>query len=193
MVAALGYFGKFPGLGDFVRGGDISRRFVTAWDDFLQQGFLASRAALGDGWMDAYQTAPIWRFALGRGVIEAGVYTGVMMPSQDAVGRLFPLTIVRAGLPPLGGLADDGYYLPLEDAALAMLDSLRSKPDLEMMLEGGAAPDGTAPVDDGVCDWLSAPGAEYGTPLALQSTGLPTPAAFATLLTQDTSTWVGTS
>ena len=188
MSAAFGYFGKFPALGDFVRGG-VSRRFVNAWDPFLQNGFLASREALGEGWREAYQTAPIWRFAIGADVIEGGPYYGVMMPSQDAVGRLFPLTLVAQG--ESVALGDGDFFIPLEDAALNMLDSLRGKPELEAMLAALPMPEGTAPLAPGQSRWLSAPGEEYGAPLGLACEGLPRGTAFNTLLNQNTSDWSG--
>jgi type VI secretion system protein ImpM len=188
MSAAFGYFGKFPALGDFVRG-NVSRRFVDAWDTFLQEGFLASRAALGDGWREAYQTAPIWRFALGESVIKGGPYYGVMMPSQDAVGRLFPLTLIAQGAP--APLSDGGFFIPVEDAALNMLDSLRGKAELEAMLDALPEAGSSIPVAADQSRWLSAPGEEYGAPLGLATTGLPMGLSFNTLLNQDVSDWTG--
>ena len=87
-----GCFGKLRGNGDFV-----TRRlppcFVGPWDAMLQAGLLAGRAALGRAWLDAYLTAPLWRFALGGGVIGENGWVGVLMPSVDGAGRHFPLTI----------------------------------------------------------------------------------------------------
>ncbi|MBL4805915.1 MAG: type VI secretion system-associated protein TagF [Rhodobacteraceae bacterium] len=191
MAGAFGFYGKIPALGDFMRGGTISRAFVTAWDPFLQAGFLASRAALGDDWAETYQTAPIWRFSLGAGVIDGGPYTGVMMPSQDAVGRVFPLTLVVASAPPRGGLDTRDYYLPIEDAALNMLDSLRGKIDLENAILNLETPDITTETPDNLSEWLSAPDEGYGQPLGLSHAGLPSETSFQTLLTQDVSTWSG--
>jgi len=188
MAAAFGYFGKFPALGDFVRG-SVSRRFVDEWDAFLQHGFLHSREAMGESWRETYQTAPIWRFALGEDVIKGGPYFGVMMPSQDAVGRLFPLTLVAQGAP--AALGDDGFFIPLEDVALNMLDSLRGKPELEAMLAALPEPAAAAPLPAGQSRWLSAPGEDFGSPLGLACDGLPGDAAFPTLLTQNTSDWSG--
>jgi type VI secretion system protein ImpM len=189
MAAAFGYFGKFPALGDFVRGG-VNRQFVEPWDRFLQEGFLASRAALGARWEETYQTAPIWRFALGEKVIKGGPYFGVMMPSQDAVGRVFPLSLLARGTP--AALDDDGFFIPLEDVALNMLDSLRGKSELEAMLAGLPEAAAGALLPENQSRWLSAPGEDYGTPLGLACTGLPAGRAFTTLLTQDVSDWAGT-
>ncbi len=191
MAGAFGFFGKIPALGDFIRGGDISRVFVTAWDGFLQSGFLASREALAGDWRDAYQTAPIWRFSLGASVIDGGPYTGVMMPSQDAVGRLFPLTIVAASPPPADGLESREFYLPIEDAALDMLDALRGKSDLESKVAKFEFPDILAAITADSSEWLSAPDAGFGKPLGLSHMGLPSKNSFQTLFTQDVSNWVG--
>ncbi len=189
MGAAVGYFGKFPALGDFVRAG-IGRKFIEPWDHFLQTGLLASREAMGEeSWRAAYQTAPIWRFALGAGLVADGPYYGVMMPSQDAVGRLFPLTLVAAGPPP--ALNDAAFFVPLEDAALNMLDSLRSKPELEAMLAALPDPTTTGTAGPQQSLWLSAPDEGFGTPLGLSCAGLPEGSAFNTLLTQDISDWSG--
>ncbi len=188
MSAAFGYFGKFPALGDFVRG-NVSRRFVEAWDTFLQEGFLTSREALGEGWREAYQTAPIWRFAVGEHLIKGGPYFGVMMPSQDAVGRLFPLTLVAQGAP--APLNDGGFYIPVEDAALNMLDSLRGKAELEAMLAALPEASASLPLPSDQSRWLSAPDEDYGAPLGLACMGLPTGRAFNTLLNQDVSDWTG--
>jgi len=191
MSGTFGFFGKIPALGDFMRGGNISREFVNAWDPFLQSGILASRAALADGWGEAYQTAPIWRFAIGRDVISGGPYMGVLMPSQDAVGRLFPLTIVAASAPPEAGLKDSEYYLPIEDAALDMLDALRGKSDLENAVSVFDQPEILSGIADNTCEWLSAPDEGYGKPLGLSHIGLPDAGSCQTLFTQDFSRWLG--
>ena len=95
-----GYFGKVSTHGDFV-----SRRLpaglVAAWDGWLQQCIRASRARLGDRWLQHYLTSPVWRFAVSPGVLGPAGLGGVMMPSVDRVGRYFPLMIGATGAPPL--------------------------------------------------------------------------------------------
>src|SRR5919109_2865533 len=39
---------------------------------------------------------PAWRFVLGPGVVGANAWAGLMLPSVDAVGRYFPLTVACA-------------------------------------------------------------------------------------------------
>ena len=72
MPAAFGFYGKLPGEGDFV-----SRRlpweFTSAWDDWMQQGLVASRHALGGRWLELYLSAPVWRFQIAAGVSSDGI------------------------------------------------------------------------------------------------------------------------
>src|SRR5438105_12091900 len=92
-----GWYGKIPSLGDFA-----SRRlpqpFISAWDAWLQHAMAASRADLGQRWLDVYLLSPIWRFALFPDVVGQMGWAGLLMPSVDKVGRHFPLTLAA----PLG-------------------------------------------------------------------------------------------
>lgn len=89
----VGFYGKLPSHGDFLRG-RVSDAFVTAWDAWLQECLPSSRAALGDRWLDVYLTSPVWRFACAPGLCGSGLAIGVMAPSVDRVGRYFPLTLI---------------------------------------------------------------------------------------------------
>jgi len=151
--AIPGWYGKLPCLGDFA-----SRRlpgeFIRTWDSWLQDVLQATRAALGEAWLDSYLTMPIWRFVLWPGLVEASGWAGVLMPSVDRVGRQFPLTLAVA-LPSDAAAAHavfEGatWFADLEDAALGVLDPTRSPDDLERVLAEHAfpaappaAPDGT--------------------------------------------------
>jgi type VI secretion system protein ImpM len=90
--SAVGYHGKLIAKGDFVTR-RLPRSFVGPWDSWLQDIIGGSRERMGDAWLDAYLTSPIWRFALSPGLCGAGAAAGVLMPSVDRVGRYFPLTI----------------------------------------------------------------------------------------------------
>lgn len=92
----VGFFGKLPSRGDFVRAG-LPRGFVDPWDAWLQAVLPASRMALGSRWHDAWMVAPVWRFALAPGVCGPDAAVGVLMPSVDRAGRHFPLTIALLG------------------------------------------------------------------------------------------------
>ncbi|HJQ56724.1 MAG TPA: type VI secretion system-associated protein TagF [Vineibacter sp.] len=120
--ARVGFFGKLPGRGDFVRR-DLPNAFVDTWDAWVQQGMEASRATLGDAWLDSWLCAPIWRFAIPNGICGPDGWAGVMMPSVDRAGRYFPLTLVApapAGVPSAAMLAGD-WIAGLEGAALSAL------------------------------------------------------------------------
>ena len=93
MAIDVGFFGKLPSHGDFLRR-RVSDAFVGVWDGWLQECIAASRAELGDRWLDIYLTSPAWRFACAPGVCGPAAVVGVMVPSVDRVGRYFPLTLV---------------------------------------------------------------------------------------------------
>jgi type VI secretion system protein ImpM len=98
LVLEVGFYGKLPSHGDFLRR-RVSDAFVGVWDGWLQECLTASRTSLGDRWLDVYLTSPVWRFACAKGICGPAPVIGVMVPSVDRVGRYFPLTLV-AELPP---------------------------------------------------------------------------------------------
>jgi type VI secretion system ImpM family protein len=93
-----GWFGKIPALGDFV-----SRRlppeFIEPWDQWLSEELFGAQQALGANWLQSYLNAPIWRFALTPGALDAQHWLGVLMPSVDRIGRQFPLTFAASFAP----------------------------------------------------------------------------------------------
>jgi type VI secretion system protein ImpM len=89
----VGFYGKLPSHGDFLRR-RVSEGFVAGWDRWLQGGMAATRAALGDRWLEVYLTSPVWRFACAAEACGPQPVLGVMAPSVDRVGRYFPMTIV---------------------------------------------------------------------------------------------------
>lgn len=128
-----GWYGKLACLGDFASR-RLSRAFVERWDGWLQQVLPASRAQLGDGWLEAYLTSPVWRFVEwaepgASPATAAAVNVGVLMPSVDKVGRYFPLCVAAA----LPGLVAGAIELRallqwldrIEALALATLDTRR--------------------------------------------------------------------
>lgn len=109
-LPAAGFFGKIPSRGDFIRRG-LSSSLIDVWEAWVGQAIGASRALLGDGWDEAWMVAPVWRFTLADGVCGTAPVLGLMMPSVDRVGRLYPLMIAveltgQTGMPdPDEGLA----------------------------------------------------------------------------------------
>ena len=98
MTCLPGWYGKFPGLGDFSQR-RLPADFVAPWDAWLQAGITHSKVALGSNWLDSYLTAHIWHFVLMPEVVDSQCWAGVWMPSVDKVGRYFPFTLAVA-LPP---------------------------------------------------------------------------------------------
>ena len=88
----VGVFGKLPALGDFLLRG-LPAGFADPWHGWLADGLATCREMLGDGWLAAYLEAPVWRFALAGDACGPDPVTGVLMPSVDAVGRYFFLTL----------------------------------------------------------------------------------------------------
>lgn len=88
----VGFYGKLPSKGDFVRAG-LSRAFVGAWDNWLQAVMPISRCDPGDTWW----VMCAWRFAFDPGICGPCPATGVLLPSADRVGRRFPLVIAAEG------------------------------------------------------------------------------------------------
>jgi len=123
---ACSLFGKLPSKRDFVAI-NAPRRFLTAWENWLQAGVAASREQLGQGWQEAYLSAPIWRFWLGRDIGGAET-AGALMPSVDGIGRYFPLTVFAAApdgmtIDPPTINAMDEWFGSIEASMLAVLEA----------------------------------------------------------------------
>lgn len=89
---AAGWYGKLPGLGDFAMR-RLPPQFVERWDQWLQAGLRGmphARRASDDG-----AFAPVRRFWLAPGVVDALAWTGLLMASADRAGRRFPLTVAQ--------------------------------------------------------------------------------------------------
>ncbi len=124
----VGFYGKLPSHGDFLRR-RVANDFVDAWDGWLQEFFAASRAALGNRWLDVYLTSPAWRFACAAGTFGAAPVVGLMVPSVDRVGRYFHLTLVAALAPDADVVAAatalDGFFDRAERLAIETLEAER--------------------------------------------------------------------
>lgn len=112
-----GLYGKVPAHGDFVRR-ILPTSFVGPWDTWLQDGMATARGRLGDRWAAVWDAAPPWRFALPAGACGPDAVAGVLLASEDMVGRRFPITLA-ALLPPGAALPAPAWFAALEAAALA--------------------------------------------------------------------------
>jgi type VI secretion system protein ImpM len=123
--SAAGFCGKLPARSDFVTR-RVPLSFVEPWHDWLAAALSGMREALGEDWLDAYLYGPIWRFAVPSGVVGPTAMAGTLMPSVDAVGRYFPLTIATA-LPSVAALTaivtlGAAWFAEIEALSLAALD-----------------------------------------------------------------------
>jgi len=184
-MGTCGFYGKLPGEGDFVTR-RLPWEFTAAWDDWLQQGMQASRAALGEGWLERYLSAPIWRFQLAPGVCGPLAWRGLFFASVDRVGRYFPLTLAFAGgsAPAPGGVAstlagDAGGWLAAEDAGLAGLAPKLLLDDFDRAIQALAEP-ATDPADAGATAAVHfyCAGSDEAPPLRLAFPTLPPAAQF---------------
>ena len=139
----VGLYGKLPSKRDFIA---ISapRGFLDAWEPWIQGGVSASTMRLGNQWKPVFLRAPIWRFWLG-GQVCGETVMGAFMPSLDAVGRYFPLTLfVRAEpgqpLPPPEIEPQDEWFEAVETLLLSTLDDGASFDDTLAGLRGLASP-----------------------------------------------------
>lgn len=107
-------FGKLPGHGDFVSRG-IPGDLRSAIDHWLSDWIAASRADRAETFEADYEAAAPWLF-------EGPNATAVLMPSMDAVGRLFPL-LVRTAPDRMTQAVYDAMVDALVEASLA--DDLR--------------------------------------------------------------------
>jgi len=189
--AAIGCYGKIPARGDFIRQG-LPRGFVEAWDAWFGGMLTASRARLGEDWLDAWLKAPVWHFVLAAGVCGADAAIGLWMPSVDRVGRHFPL-VLAAVVPDaepgeliLGG---GGFLAAAAAAGLAAVTADAPPEALcARLVEAARQPPGAAPVDPALCPRSGAlwwtEGAPRVRPGSFASPSLPQAAAFAAMLDQ---------
>ena len=135
MGSKMGIYGKLPSHGDFLIR-NLGRSFTEPWDQWLQQGIMASQAQLEGQWLENYLVSPIWRFALSENICGEQCWAGVVMPSVDRVGRYFPLTIA-APLPPksnLLGLFRD-HQIWFSQCEKLALDALNEVCSLDQLLQ----------------------------------------------------------
>jgi type VI secretion system protein ImpM len=149
-------------LGDFFHL-QLEASFIRTWDGWVQKVLAESRTALAERWQACYLTAPIWRFSLHQAVVGAPM-SGVMMPSVDRVGRMFPLTLVARG-----GCVDEACFAALEDVALATLDAQMGRDDLAKALAQVHSDGAGVPPDHG-SRWEAM---LEDTPLQMTCAGLP--------------------
>lgn len=107
-----GWYGKLPAAGDFVQR-RLPAAFVEPWDAACREALIANASRLGDAWPEAFLAMRPWRFAIAAGPCGGASWVGVVGPSRDRVGRVFPLTVAA---PLSHGVADEAWFAAAEAA-----------------------------------------------------------------------------
>jgi type VI secretion system protein ImpM len=130
-VVAPGVFGKLPARADFVTRG-LTMSFTEPWHAWLVRGLLFAAEDLAARFEPAYMAAPVWRFIIPSGACGPVPAAGVMLPSVDAVGRRFPLTLAAVSDTlggPLALVAAASWFDALEESGR---DALAGDPDIDV-------------------------------------------------------------
>lgn len=165
---ALAVYGKHPAKGDFLDYG-VPGALKPLLEGWLDTVLAQARDVLGAEWQTVWPQAPLLRFWLGEGIWGTPV-AGVIAPSQDRVGRRFPLVLLaleEAGtaLPPPVIDADQVWY----DAACAHLSAVLAQGDLggpADLLVGAPILALTDPTPGPAAFWAVRPGVDVGNLLA---------------------------
>ncbi|QUJ78119.1 type VI secretion system-associated protein TagF [Sulfitobacter albidus] len=119
-------YGKHPAFGDFLSHG-LPHPILHKLDAWLERVLPTVRKGLGDDWEAAWAAAPTLYFWLGPDIIGVPLL-GLMAPSQDKVGRRFPLVLGLSDVitpPPVHRGHDATPFLALS----AHLDRFEVPPD----------------------------------------------------------------
>lgn len=119
---SCGLFGKLPQQPDFVSR-NLPEALTAYWHQWLQSALRVSREQMGEEWLDAYLTSPVWHFAVNAGVCCENAVVGTMIPSVDEVGRYFPLIVAHTGdHRPWCAYLDSEWFIDAERVALSALN-----------------------------------------------------------------------
>ncbi|ASW03622.1 type VI secretion-associated protein (plasmid) [Paraburkholderia aromaticivorans] len=105
----VGFYGKLPGAGDFVKR-RLPRDFVDAWDLHFQRAVENGRRELGQQWTNAWREGAAWRFALPPQVCGTSAWCGVTTPALDRLGREFPMVLASPCVGDLTRVLDNAAW-----------------------------------------------------------------------------------
>jgi type VI secretion system protein ImpM len=201
--------GKVPKRGDFLTH-NISPPLRDVLFEWCQATLAVSREQLGQGWLNAYLTSPVWHFGGAPGVFAEQGVIGTMIPSIDRVGRHFPFMVLSE----FSGSGFEAWRQPewsarTEECVLAVLDDDWDEENWQRRLEAIDVPSTTPsrlcwpkakgnlmiPAGADESEWLRAlferrpgqavwwtQGSAYVEPSTLITEGLPKVAQFAAML-----------
>jgi type VI secretion system ImpM family protein len=125
-------FGKIPAFGDFVRV-QGSGQEVLVLDQWLEEGIYSSKRKLQHTWDQTFRKSPAYHI-LYHAPQTPFFLTGILSPSTDQSGRLFPfLTALRgtsADFPDAFAAHSPLLFAPFYERANAFFESL--KPDTKL-------------------------------------------------------------
>lgn len=179
---SVGFYGKLPARGDFVRAG-LPRDFIDPWDDWLQSVIAGSQSLMGEAWLPAFLEAPVWRFTLPRGMCGAQAVLGLMLPSVDRAGRYFPLTFAALNPNGIARASGEGWLDACEAAGRAALEQDTPPQVIAGMLGSTELPEAAAGVAEAT--WWSE-GSARVLPACLVLRCLPDATTYAAMLGAET-------
>jgi type VI secretion system protein ImpM len=134
-INRVGYFGKIPGARDFVFQG-LPMRTTERWAGFMAEWLARGSRVHRDDWRRAVLTSPVWRFALGRDIISAESWIGLLAGSIDGAGRLFPFTaMIAADIDPERQQPFEAMDRALDQVEPAFLDFMESGLDRQPLID----------------------------------------------------------
>ncbi len=90
-----GYFGKLPARGDYLARG-LPPTFLDPWENWLHGVWHSGHQRFGEVWSPLIADGPAWRFVLDEDVCGPDAVAGLLIPSCDKLGRVFPLSLAAA-------------------------------------------------------------------------------------------------
>jgi type VI secretion system ImpM family protein len=178
---AFGVYGKHPAKGDFL-GHGVPSAVQARLEVWLDATLAEARAALGADWQAVWPLAPPVHFWLGEGIWGEAV-AGVMTPSQDRVGRRFPLVFLVTGPdappPPVIDAGQDWHSALATHAAMVLAradldqpaDLLAGapRPGLNLVVTGSAVLQATRPGSEVGALWHDLAPADHRSAAATRS------------------------
>lgn len=114
--------GKLPSHGDFVRH-RATTPAVRAFDEWVQKGLYQARQQQRPALDGAYDAAPAYRFVFRSPDVREQLM-GVMQPSRDQAGRMYPFTVAVEVEPEAFGVRQLPYALHHAEAFYAEAQAL---------------------------------------------------------------------
>jgi type VI secretion system ImpM family protein len=108
-MSGVGFYGKLPGAGDFVKR-RLPSDFVESWDGHFQRALESGRRELGEHWTNAWRQGAAWRFVLPPQVCGNGAWCGVCGPAADRLGRAFPMVLAAPWSGNVARILGDGAW-----------------------------------------------------------------------------------